>query len=139
MLGSAVGTRLLAQSARDGTIERGALSEAVELMSRPRVQPLLAFALWFIARYAAGVAPDTAGEWLAHAHRIVAALDAELWPECVLRDETMAVLGITDVTPFLDATLPLDHAAAVDAGAAWLAGRPSSEKSPRRLLQPTPS
>jgi predicted ATPase/DNA-binding SARP family transcriptional activator len=133
MLGSAVGTRLLAQSARDGAIDHAALAEAIELMGRPSVQPLAAFALWFVARYAAGVAPDTAGQWLAHAHRIVAALDAELWPECVLRDETMAILGIKDVAPFLDRTPPVDHTVALDAAALWLAGRPAAERSPREV------
>jgi hypothetical protein len=139
MLGSAVGTRLLAQSARDGAIEHAALTEAIELMRRPSVQPLMAFGLWFIARYAAGVAPGAAGQWLAHAYRIVAALDADLWPECVLRDETMAILGVTDVTALLDATPPLDHGAALDAAVAWLAARPASEKSPRPVLQPAAS
>lgn len=131
MLGSAVGTRMLAQSARDRVIEPGPLAEAVELMGRPSVQPLAAFALWFVARYAAGVAPDTAGRWLAHAHRIVAALDSELWPECVLRDEAMAILGLRDVTPFLDATPPVDHTVALEAASAWLAGRPATERAER--------
>src|SRR5262249_7495443 len=51
MLGSAAGTRLLAESARDGAIRHAGLSEALPLMSRPSVQPLAAFALWFVARY----------------------------------------------------------------------------------------
>ena len=40
-------------------------------------------------------------------------MDSELWPECVLRDETLAVLGITDLDALLDRTPPLDHAAAL--------------------------
>ena len=61
-------------------------------MRRPSIQPLAAFALWLVARYAAGVAPETAGRWLAHAERIIATIDSELWPESVLRDETLAIL-----------------------------------------------
>jgi hypothetical protein len=137
MLGSAAGTRVLAESARDARIRHAALAEAVGLMARPSVQPLAAFALWFVARYAAGVDPGSAGQWLAHAHRIVAGLDSELWPECVLRDETMAILGIADVTALLDSTPPLDHQAAVEAAAAWLAARPPAETAPREVaLQP---
>ena len=65
MLASAVGTQLLARSALDGAIDHAALFEGLELMRRPSVQALSAFGLWLVARYAAGVAPDTAGRWLA--------------------------------------------------------------------------
>jgi predicted ATPase/DNA-binding SARP family transcriptional activator len=131
MLASAVGTRLLARSARDGAIAHADLAEALELMRRPSVQPLAAFALWLVARYAAGVAAETAGRWLAHAERIIAALDSELWPESVLRDETVAVLGIKDLASLLDSTPPLDHAAALAEAAAWLAERDPAEQAPR--------
>ena len=70
MLASAVGTRLLSQSARDGVIAQPALAETIELMRRPGVPPLAAFALWLVARYAAGVGAGGAGRWLAHAERI---------------------------------------------------------------------
>jgi len=139
MLASAAGTRLLARSARDCVIPHAALVETLELMRRPSVQPLAAFALWLVARYAAGVAPETAGQWLAHAERIIAALDSELWPESVLRDETVAVLCIEDLTPLLDATPPLDHAAALVQAAAWLAARDPSENSPRARPVPLTS
>jgi hypothetical protein len=131
MLASAAATRVLAESARDGVIAHAALTEAVELMRRPSVQPLAAFALWLVARYAAGVAPETAGRWLAHAERIIAALDSGLWPESVLRDETAAVLGVTDLTSLLDSTPPLDHAVALAEAAAWLATRDPTETAPR--------
>ncbi len=131
MLASAVGTRLLAQSARDEAIAHGALVDALEQMRRPSVQPLAAFALWLAARYAAEVEPETAGRWLAQAERIIEALDSDLWPECVLRDETLAVLGITDLDALLDRTPPLDHAAALDEAAAWLGGRDPAESTPR--------
>jgi predicted ATPase/DNA-binding SARP family transcriptional activator len=135
MLASGFGTRLLSRSAGSGVIEHPALTEALEAMSRPSVPPLAAFALWFVARYAVGVAPDTAGRWLAHADRIVAALDSDLWPESVLRDETLTILGITDLEPLLQQTPPLDHAAALTEAAAWLAGRDPDERSPRAGVQ----
>jgi predicted ATPase/DNA-binding SARP family transcriptional activator len=131
MLAGAVGTRLLSRSARDGVIDQPQLVEALELMRRPSVQPLAAFALWLAARYAAGVAPETAGRWLAHAERIIAAIDSELWPECVLRDETAAVLGIDDLAQLLAGTPPLDHAAALSEAIDWLAERDPAEQSPR--------
>ena len=42
-------------------------------MRPPGLHPLAAFALWLGARYAVDVAPETAGRWLAHSDRIVAA------------------------------------------------------------------
>lgn len=133
MLGSGAGTRLLAQSALSGMIDHEALTEGLELMGRPRVQPLSAFALWLVARYAAGVGSDTAGRWLAHAERTVAPLGSQLWPESVLREETLTVLGITDVDALLDGVPPLDHAAALAEAVAWLGGRDPDEQAPRRL------
>ncbi len=131
MFASAAATRLLAQSALDGVITQVALAETLELVRRPSVPPLAAFGLWLVARYAAGVAPETAGRWLAYAERILAANDSQIWPESVLRDETMAVLGIEDLAPLLDSTPPLDHAAALAEAASWLAERAPAEKSPR--------
>jgi len=134
MLASSVATRLLAQTAREHAITQAALAEALERMRPSGVQPLSAFALWFVARYAAGVAPETAGRWLAHAERIVAELGSQLWPENVLRDETVAVLGIADLGPLLESTQPLDHAAALAEAIAWLAGRDPAELAPRELV-----
>ena len=131
MLASAVGMLLLSQSARDGVITQPALVETLELMRPPSVQPLAAFALWLVARYAADVAPETAGRWLAHSDRIVAAIDSQLWPECVLRDETLAVLGIADLAPLLEATPPVDHATAHAQAIAWVAGRNAAETATR--------
>ncbi|MGO9976489.1 MAG: ATP-binding protein [Solirubrobacteraceae bacterium] len=139
MRGAAVGARLLARSARDEVITHEALGEALQLMSRPSIQPLAAFALWLVARYAAGVAPETAGRWLAHAERILLALDSQLWPESVLRDETLAVLGIEDLSLLLDRTPPLDHAVALAEAAAWLAGRDPSERASRKRPTASPA
>jgi predicted ATPase len=131
MLAGAAGTRLLSTSARDGTIAQPDLAATIAPMRRPGVPPLSAFALWLVARYAAGVAPDAAGRWLAHAERILVAIDSELWPECVLRDETLAVLGVTNLDDLLAATPPLDHAAALAEAAAWLEVRDSGEEAVR--------
>jgi hypothetical protein len=68
---------------------------------------------------------------LAHAERIVRGLNMELWPEDVLRAESMAVLGIDDLGPLLESNPPLDHVAAMAAAAAWLAERDPAEKAPR--------
>ncbi len=133
MLASAVATRLLAQSARDGVIAQPDLAATVELMRRPGVPPLGAFALWFVARYAAGVAPEVAGRLLAHAERILVAIDSELWPESVLREETLAVLGITDLGPLLESTPLLDHVAALEQATTWLAGRDPAETAAREV------
>jgi hypothetical protein len=131
MLASAVGALLLAQSARDGVIAQPALAETLALMQPPGVQPLAAFALWLVARYAAAVAPETAGRWLAHSDRIVAAIDSQLWPERELRDETLAVLGISDLAALLESTPPLDHVTAHAEAIAWVAGRSAAETATR--------
>jgi hypothetical protein len=112
-------------------IGRGQLADALECMERPSIAPLAAFALWLVARYAAAVDPAVAGRWLAHAERILAASDSEIWPESILRDETMAVLGIADLDALLETTQPLDHPAALEAAAAWLAERDPAEQAPR--------
>jgi hypothetical protein len=124
---------VLARSARDGAIAHADLTHALALMRRPGVPPLAAFALWFVARYAAGVEPSTAAQWLAHAARIVASLDSDLWPESILRDETLDVLGLRDLGAALEATPPLDHAAALTAAAEWLDARDPSESAPRKV------
>ncbi len=131
MLASAVGTQLLSRSARDGVVTQPALAEALELMRPPSVQPLAAFALWLVGRYAAAVAPETAGRWLAHSDRIVAAIDSQLWPERVLRDETLAVLGLSDLGPLLESTPPLDHVTAHAQAIAWVGGRSAAERAAR--------
>ncbi len=137
LFASAIATRLLAASARAGAITQPELLEVAATMRRPGVQPMSAFALWFIARYAAELAPDTAERCLAHADRIVAALDSELWPECVLRDEALAILGIADMQAALERTPPADHAAALDEAIAWLAARDAAEVASREVVQLT--
>ncbi|MFZ0386761.1 MAG: BTAD domain-containing putative transcriptional regulator [Solirubrobacteraceae bacterium] len=133
MVASAIGAHLLAASALDEAIDLAELIEGLELMRRPSVQALSAFGLWFVARYAAGVASDSAGRWLVHAERTVAALDSELWPESVLRDETLAVLGIADVDDLRDEIQPLDHAAALAQAITWLGERDPGERASRHV------
>ena len=129
MLASAVGAHLLAASALDEAIDLDALIEGLKLMRRPSVQALSVFGLWLVARYAAGVAPDNAGRWLVHAERTLAALDSELWPESVLRDETLAILGIENVNSLPDGIEPLAHAAALAQAITWLGERDPGERS----------
>lgn len=131
MFATAVTTRLLAESARDRAIARAALAEVLDLVRQVSVQPLAAFALWFVARYAAAVAPDTSAQWLTHAERIVVAIDSELWPESILRDECLVLLGIAERGTLLDGAPPLGHAAALAEAAAWLATRDPSESAAR--------
>jgi hypothetical protein len=103
----------------------------LELVRDISVQPLAAFALWFVARNAAAIAPDTAAQWLAHAERIVVAIDSELWPESILRDECLALLGIAERGALLDGVPLLDHATALAQAGAWLATRDPAERAPR--------
>lgn len=121
----------MAESARDGAIPQPALAEVIELVRHVSVQPLAAFALWFVARYAAAVAPDGAAQWLAHAERIMVSIDSELWPERILRDECLAVLSIAERGALLEGVAALDHAAALAEAAAWLATRDPSEHASR--------
>jgi hypothetical protein len=131
LLANASMTRLLVTSHRDGTIPRRALAEVLDRMQKTGVPPHAVFALWFVARYAAAVAPRAAPQWLAHAERIRDDVGTDFWPESVLRDETMSILGITDVSSLLQATPPLDNAAALAQASAWLADRDSDEAAPR--------
>ena len=136
LLGAGLSTGLLAQSERDGTIPHPALSESVTVARKVGVPALSAFVLWLVAAYAAGVAPETAGRWIAHGERIRVALDSALWPETVPRDEALAALGIADITSLLPGTPVRDHAEALADAAAWLADRAPDECA-RRLLGST--
>jgi predicted ATPase/DNA-binding SARP family transcriptional activator len=138
-LAVAVATRLLAQSARDEAIAQPALAEALDLMRRFAIKTVAAFALWFVARYAAAVAPETAARWLVYAEQILADLDSRMWPESVLRDEAMAVLGIDDLGPLVASTPRVDHVVALDQAVAWVTERDPAESAPRhpsRLIAP---
>jgi hypothetical protein len=136
MLAAATAMSLLADSAAAGEIAQPALVATLELMRRVSLPPMSAFGLWFVACYAAGFAPDHARHWLATAERIALSLDSPLWPESCLRDETMAVLGITDLSSIIEQTLPTDPKVALEEAAAWLAARDVTEYGPRTVIAP---
>jgi len=131
MYGAALTTRLLAGSARDGWISRDAILEMLASVQQAGVPPLTVFALWFVACYAAGVGSDTATYWLGCAERIRIAIAAELWPEVVVREEAMELLGIRDLDELTQAAPELGHAEGLSEAAAWLEARERDERSPR--------
>jgi hypothetical protein len=51
--------------------------------------------------------------------------------EEVLREETMAALGIADLGPLLLAAPPVDPAAGLEEAAEWVASRSPAEVAPR--------
>ncbi len=129
--------RLLARWALSGEITQPELAEVVELARGHGVHSVAIAALWFVARYAAGVDPESAGRWLALAERIHTELNPAHLLEEVLREETMAVLEITDLGPLLSATTAFDPAIALDEAAAWVASRSATEVATRRpVAQP---
>jgi predicted ATPase/DNA-binding SARP family transcriptional activator len=135
MLVCALEARLLARSAVGREITQPDLAEVIELARRHGVHSVAVAALWFVARYAAGVDPESAGRWLALAERIRTELDTAGSLEEVLREETMAALGITDLGPLLSAVPPFDPATALDEAAAWVASRSPAESAPRERME----
>jgi predicted ATPase/DNA-binding SARP family transcriptional activator len=129
---------LLAASAADEVIEQQRLLEALRLIERSQVQPLMVFGLWFAARYAAGVDDlGAAAGMLARAEAIRAALSLDLWPEEVLRDETLAVLreGGVDWSGGLAEAVAVPEALAAPEALAeaisWVSSRPTDEVAVR--------
>ncbi len=139
LLVTALQTQLIAGWARDGTISPAVLAEVVDRIRRSGVQTDAVVALWFVARYAASVAPQSAGQWLAYAERILAELDSEIWPESILRDETLDVLALDDLAPVLASTPPLDHATALADAVAWLTERDPAERADADLRIAAPA
>jgi predicted ATPase/DNA-binding SARP family transcriptional activator len=141
MLMCALEARLLAGSAVSGEIRQPELAEIIEMARRHGLHSVAVAALWFVARYAAGVDPMSAGRWLALAERIRTDGETNRSLEEVLREETMAVLGITDLTELLTAVPSFDPAAALDDAAAWVASRSTTEIAPRKRVarQPAPT
>jgi predicted ATPase/DNA-binding SARP family transcriptional activator len=137
MLVCALEARLLARSAVAGQITQPELAEVIELAGRHGVHSVAVAALWFVARYAAGVDPESAPHWLALAERMSTESNAAPSLEEVLREETMAVLGIPDLGPLLSSALPFDPSAALNAAAAWVASRSPAEIAPREHVAPS--
>jgi hypothetical protein len=78
-----------------------------------------------------GIAPELSLRWLVHAERVLVSLGSNLWPESVLRDESLAALGIADLGPFLGDVPTLDPADALAEAGAWLARRDPEEAATR--------
>ncbi len=133
LLGCASGMELAAASAREGEIRKVALVEAVERMRAPGIPPLSAFALWLLGRYAAEFEPAVAHECLRHAQRLVMTAGTEIWPESLIRDETLSVLGLSD-PPADSSGTAADPEQTFDSALAWLAGRDAAERAPRRTV-----
>jgi hypothetical protein len=131
MLICALEARLLARSAVEGSIAQPDLAEVLELGCRHGVHSVAVAAVWFVARYAAAVDPETARRWLTFAERISTEFEAAPSLEEVLRTETMEVLGITDMAQLLATGPHFDPATAFDEVAAWVASRSPSEVAPR--------
>ena len=126
----ALEARLLAHSAFAGEITQPELADVIDRARRHGVHSVAVAALWFVARYASEVDPGSAGRWLALAERIRTELDTARSLESELREETMAVLGITDLGPLLAAVPPFDPGAALDEAVAWVASRSPTEIAP---------
>ncbi len=132
LLGCASGIGLAAQSAHDHVIPRPALLEAVERMRTPGVPPLSALALWLLARYAVEIDPALALRCLEQAERLSVQAGVQIWPESLIRDESLSVLGRGEPPPPGEA--PDDPDPLFDAALAWLAGRSADERAPRGLV-----
>jgi hypothetical protein len=140
MLAGAVAIRLLARSARSGSIAARDLAEVLDCARATGVKPDAVVALWSASRYAATLEPEVARRWLAHAEKIRAGLDQDFWPESVLRDETLALLGHEDPVPTLEASPTHEDAALLAEAAAWIAARDPAEVAPREpVLQIAPA
>ena len=131
LLGCAAGMELMAASARDAAIGQPALRDAAWRMRAPGVLPLTAFALWLIARYAAGLDADFALDCLARVQRLLDPTGAEIWPECVLRDEALGLLDGADLSARVAALASVDADAAFDAALSWLERRDPRERVAR--------
>jgi predicted ATPase len=135
MLVCALEARLLARWAADGEIRQPELEQVFELAKGHGVHSVAVAAVWFAARYAAAVDPETARRWLLLAERISAEFDPGPSLEEVLRTETMEVLGVADIGALLSQSPPFDPATALDEVSAWIASRPSSEVARRQSVR----
>jgi predicted ATPase/DNA-binding SARP family transcriptional activator len=117
--------QLMLRSIRDGEISRADLVAVFATIELAPIRPLAPLALWLVARYAAAIDRDAAIHWLAEAERIYQGLDAEMWPESDVRDQTMRALGIDTIPP---AESPkTDYLATIAAARAWLDARDPDE------------
>jgi predicted ATPase/DNA-binding SARP family transcriptional activator len=135
MLVCALEARMLARWSMDGEIAQPELAEVFELAKGHGVHSVAVAALWFVARYAAAVDPDNARRWLTLAERINTEFEASPSLEEVLRGETMAVLGITDMAALLAHAPGFDPNTAFDEITAWIASRTPTEIARRESVE----
>jgi predicted ATPase/DNA-binding SARP family transcriptional activator len=132
MLVCALEARLLARWAVDGEMSHPELAQVFELASGYGVHSVAVAALWFVARYAAALEPQSARRWLMLAERISTEFEPSPSLEEVLRGETIEVLGINDLGSLLSEAPSSDLAAALDEVTAWIASRDSTEVAHRQ-------
>jgi predicted ATPase/DNA-binding SARP family transcriptional activator len=127
MLVCALEARLLARWALDDEMRQPELAEVFELASGHGVHSVAVAALWFVARYAAAVDPESARRWLTLAERISTEFASGPSLEEVLRAETMEVLEISNIGPLITGSPSFDPATALDEVRAWIAARNPTE------------
>jgi hypothetical protein len=125
LLGATSMLRLMMCSMRDGELSRGELESGMATMMLAPIRPLAPFSLWLVARYAAAFDREAGIHWLAQAEHIYRNLGTQMWPECDVRDQAMAALGIDRIPP-AQAPDP-DYQVTLDAALAWLRSRPEDE------------
>jgi predicted ATPase/DNA-binding SARP family transcriptional activator len=123
--------QLVVETAATGTIRLDELRERVSTAIHIEVPDVALTSLWLCARYAAGIDPEAAAEFLGLAEHLATAHDLRLWPEDELRDETLQILGVADAGELAARTSPRDPAASLAVSAEWLAGRPEGETATR--------
>jgi predicted ATPase/DNA-binding SARP family transcriptional activator len=119
-----------ARSARNGTIALGALTEIVEGARTVAIADLCVATFLIVARYSVAFDQALAGELLAHADRLFATMGGDPWPELENKQATLAILGLSDVTPLLARTPARETGEILSELAQWLAARPPGEAAP---------
>jgi predicted ATPase/DNA-binding SARP family transcriptional activator len=112
-------------SIRDGELSRADLTAGFATLRLAPIRPLAPLALWLVARYAAAFDRDAAIRWLAEAEHVYRGLDAEMWPESDVREQTMRALGIDTVA--LPQSPDADYLVTLAAAGAWLDAREPDE------------
>jgi predicted ATPase/DNA-binding SARP family transcriptional activator len=125
---------LLARSALDGVLAPDAVLDVLARSRSHGADSVVVIALWFAARYAAGIDPTLAGRWLALAEHMLRDLVEELFPECALRDEALHELGIADLAGLIAVTPALDATAAIGEALAWMSRRDPAETASRTVV-----
>jgi hypothetical protein len=128
--------KLMARSAVERRMTQADLADVIGFGRKIGVHSVGAAALQFVARYAVEIEPDSAGRFLALAERIIVDWDTGRSLEDVLREETLQLLGVTDLDSLMAQTPSVDPVAALDEAAAWVAARPQDEIAPRQLVVP---